>query len=187
MYYPNHELDSMGAIKFANALATLQARTPQRASVDASNMMSQIAQGAQLAQLGLHSASGLSGAASIEAIRGNDTIYGIDSGAAGVGAGVTATLTVTPQKRHVPVRIVLGAATAAAFVITDIRAGVEPILSTVGAISAAIFIQDATAPNFRSVVMEVGMDFSVTVTNITGANARFTVTVVGSFVPSYIG
>ena len=184
MYGPGHDLDSMGALKFANALATLQARTPQ---IQNFGLQPQLKEAAQLAQAGLHGASDLSAADKVEAVRGNDTIYGLDSGVAGVGAGVTATLTVTPQKRHIPVRIVMGGATAAAFVVTDIRAGVEPILSTVGAISAAIFIQDATAPNFRSVVMEVGMDFSITVTNITGANVRFTATVVSRYLPWYLG
>ena len=113
-------------------------------------------------------------------------MYGIDSTTT-IAAGATATLTVTPQKRHVPQRIVMSAVVAGNFVCTDIRAGVEPILATVGAISCAVFIQDATTPPFRAVVMEVGMDFSITVSNVTGAAERFTCTVIGKYLPSFLG
>jgi hypothetical protein len=138
---------------------------------------------AGLAREGLYGQSRLSAAAKVELARGDDVMYGLDSGAANIAAGATATVTVTPQKRHVPQRIVMSANVANNFVVTDIRTGVEPILITVGAISAAIFIQDATTPPFRSVVSEVGMDFSITVTNITGANQRFTATVLGKHLP----
>ena len=131
----------------------------------------------------MHQASQLAGAAKVELARGDDVMYGLDSGAANVAAGATATITVTPQKRHIPQRITLSGNVANNFVITDIRSGVEPILITVGAISAAVFIQDSTVPPFRSVVMEVGMDFSITVTNVTGAAQRFTCTVLGKYLP----
>jgi len=112
------------------------------------------------------------------------TIYGVDSGAAPlIAAGATATITVTPQKRHIPEKLVLSEAMAAAFLITGIFAGVEPVLATTGPISAAIFVQDSTAAQFKSVIMDVGMDFSVGVTNISGAPARFTTTVIGKPVP----
>ncbi|HUU96634.1 MAG TPA: hypothetical protein VM487_12915 [Phycisphaerae bacterium] len=110
-------------------------------------------------------------------------VYGVDSGAILLAAGVTATITVTPQKRHIPEKLSLSTAMAAAFLITGIFAGVEPVLATTGPISAAIFIQDSTFGNFKSVVMDVGMDFSVGVTNISGAPARFTCNVVGKPVP----
>ena len=111
------------------------------------------------------------------------TIYGVDSGAALIPAATTATVTVTPQKRHIPEKLVMSEAIASAFLITGIFAGVEPVLATTGPISAAIFVQDSTSASFKSVIMDVGMDFSVGVTNITGAGARFTTTVVGKPVP----
>lgn len=121
-------------------------------------------------------------AAQIEAYRGDDVIYGLDSGAAGIAAGVTAAISSSPQKRNVPQRIVVSQTVANNFVLSDIRVGVEPVLATTSALSMAIFVQDSTAPNFRAVVCEVGMDFTVEVTNVTGANARFTATVVGAYI-----
>lgn len=110
--------------------------------------------------------------------------YGVDSGAVLVPAGATALVTVTPQKRHIPEKLSLTEAMASAFLITGIFAGVEPVLATTGPISAAIFVQDSTAPAFKSVIMDVGMDFTVGVTNITAAAARFTTTVIGKPVPA---
>lgn len=110
-------------------------------------------------------------------------VYGVDSGVTLIPNGATATVTVTPQKRHIPERLVMSAAMAGNFLVTGIFAGVEPVLATTGPISAAIFVQDSTAQNFKSVIMDVGMDFSVGVTNISGADARFTATVVGKPVP----
>lgn len=122
-------------------------------------------------------------AAQIESYRGDDVIYGLDSGAPGVpsGAGSTVTLSTSPQKRNVPTRLVVSQTVANSFVLSDIRVGVEPVLATTQALSMAIFVQDSTAPNFRAVVAEVGMDVSVTVTNITGATVRFTATIVGAY------
>ena len=112
-------------------------------------------------------------------------VYGVNSGAAPlIVAGATATIIVTPQKRHIPEKLVMSEAMAAAFLITGIFAGVEPVLATTGPISSAIFVQDSTAAHFKSVIMDVGMDFSVGVTNISGADARFTTTVVGKPVPA---
>ena len=123
-------------------------------------------------------------AAQIESYRGDDVIYGLDSGAAGVpaGAGSTVTLSTSPQKRNIPTRLVVSQTVANNFVLSDIRVGVEPVLATTQALSMAIFVQDSTAPNFRAVVAEVGMDVSVTVTNISGAGARFTSTIVGAYI-----
>lgn len=109
--------------------------------------------------------------------------YGVDSGPALIGIGLTAQITVIPQKRHIPEKLSLTEAMASNFLITGIFAGVEPVLATTGPISAAIFIQDSTAPAFKSVIMDVGMQFTVGVTNISGAPARFTSTVMGKPVP----
>lgn len=192
-YLATHELDSMGAAgqlgqlkmnpNLIAALARYQngGQTPTLAAQ--SNVLGSLAAEVGVSKEGLYTASKLANAAKVELARGDDVMYGIDSGAANIAAAATATLTVTPQKRHIPQKIVLSANVANNFVVADIRAGVEPILITVGAISAAVFIQDSTIPPFRSVVMEVGMDFSITVTNVTGAAARFTATVLGKYLP----
>jgi hypothetical protein len=119
-------------------------------------------------------------AAQIEAYRGDDVIYGLDKDS--VPAGDTVAISSSPQKRNVPQRIVVSQTVANNFVLSDIRVGVEPVLATTSALSMAIFVQDSTAPNFRAVVCEVGMDFTVEVTNVTGAAARFTATVVGAYI-----
>lgn len=176
-YFPTHQLDSMGAGPFGTSYtASLVNGARNQAAGD-------LAAAAGLSKEGLFAATKLASAAKVELARGDDVMYGVDTGAGGVPAGGTATITVTPQKRHIPQRITLTAAVAGNFVIGDIRSGVEPILATVGNISAAVFIQDSTVPPFRSVVMEVGMDFSITVTNVTGAVQRFTCTVLGKYLP----
>lgn len=126
---------------------------------------------------GLRSALGR--AAQIEAYRGDDVIYGLDSNFI---AAETKAVSTSPQKRNVPQRIVCSQTVANNFVLSDIRVGVEPVLATTSNLSMAIFVQDSTAPNFRAVVCEVGMDFTVEVTNVTGAAARFTATVVGAYI-----
>lgn len=126
---------------------------------------------------------GASPAQLAEMARGADVIYGFDSGST-IANNATATLTVAPQKRHIPKRIALSSTLGTGFAMSDFRVGVEPILGTVGNINMAVFIQDSTAPNFRAVVCEVGMDVSITVTNISGGALRFTATVVGAYLPA---
>jgi hypothetical protein len=117
-------------------------------------------------------------AAAVEAAMVTDevektVVYGFDSGAVAVAAAATAVITVAPQRRHIPERLVVGAAVAANFVIADIRIGVDPVLATTGLISAASFLPDSTVNAFKSVVCEVGTDVTVSVTNISAAGARF--------------
>lgn len=131
----------------------------------------------QAVPAGLRAALGR--AAQIEAYRGDDVIYGLDDT---FTAGQTKAVSSSPQKRNVPQRIVVSQTVANNFVLSDIRVGVEPVLATTQNLSMAIFVQDSTAPNFRAVVCEVGMDFTVEVTNVTGASARFTATVVGAYI-----
>ncbi len=112
------------------------------------------------------------------------TAFGVDSGGVALIAGAaSATILVRPQKQLIPERLVMSETMAANFLITDIDAGVESLLATTGPISAALFVQDSTVLALKSIVMTVGMDFSVGVTNITAAPLRFTTTVVGKPVP----
>ncbi len=113
------------------------------------------------------------------------TAFGVDSGGVALIAGAaSATILVRPQKQMIPERLVMSETMAGNFLITDIDAGVESLLATTGPISAALFVQDSTVLALKSIVMTVGMDFSVGVTNITAAPLRFTTTVVGKPVPS---
>lgn len=157
------------------ALATAPARGPmQRLTPQAQN---------QALALGWADMGALAGANPVELARGDDVYYGLDSGAAGVAAASSASLSTTPQKRHIPKRMTVTSTVANNFVISDIRVGVEPVLATTSNMSMAVFIQDATAPSFRAVVCEIGMDFTVVVTNVTGAAARFTASVIGTYLP----
>ena len=112
------------------------------------------------------------------------TAFGVDSGGVAlIAAAASATILVRPQKQMIPERLVMSETMAGNFLITDIDAGVESLLATTGPISAALFVQDSTVLALKSIVMTVGMDFSVGVTNITAAPLRFTTTVVGKPVP----
>lgn len=142
-----------------------------------------MAPGRALSQVGPATPSPGNAAAILDAMRGDDVYYGVDSGAVAIPVGATATITVAPQVRHIPRRLVLTSNVASNFLINDIRVGVNPVLATTGSISAAIFIQDSTAPDFRATVCDVGQDFSVQVTNISGAPNRFTTTVLGRYLP----
>ena len=123
------------------------------------------------------------GAGAIEAARGDDVMFGLDSGSTPIAANASATITTQPQKRNIPKRISVSSTVADNFVLSDIRVGVEPVLATTSNMSLAAFQQDATVPDFRAVVCEVGMTFSLTVSNISGAGARFICTVFGTYVP----
>lgn len=105
--------------------------------------------------------------------------WGIDSGATPIGAGASATITVQPQKACVPITMSLSQAIADAFAIGAITVGVDPIYTTSGLSSAAIFVQNTTAPTFKRIFLQVGKNFSVTVTNVSGAGARFIATGIG--------
>lgn len=115
------------------------------------------------------------------------TAFGVDSGAVLIAAAGAATITVSPQKRMIPERLYLTATQAANFLINSIDAGVESLLATTGAISAAIFIQNSELIALKSVVMDVGMTFSVAVTNIDVAAHRFTATATGKPVAAGVG
>ena len=109
-----------------------------------------------------------------------DAVYwGVDSGAGLVAAAATITITVRPQQRCVPISMSLVEPVAENFLIGSILVGVMPILVTTGAISPAIFVQNSTAPTFKRYMLEVGTDFSVTVTNISANPARFSATAIG--------
>lgn len=181
-YFPSHENDSFAGVANASLLQALALRAPGGA-------LAQAAAQAGMTQQGLYDASQLAAATRVEQKRGDDVMYGLDSFGqlpAGCVPGIVTTILVTPQKRHVPQRIIISENMANNFVVHDLRAGVEPILIVNGVISAAVFVQNSTTPPFRSVVMEVGNTFSINVENISGALARFTATVLGKYLPAGI-
>ena len=121
----------------------------------------------------------LATAAEAERLASLTVRYGVDSGQIGVAGGATAVISVTPQKPHRPERLVLSEAVSNVFVIADIRAGVDPVLATTGAISAAEFVPNSNSPPFNAVDMPVGKTFSVAATNTWFSPARFICNVIG--------
>lgn len=127
---------------------------------------------------------GLTRAELLELAKGEDYLFGLDSGAAGVNGGITVTISTPPQKRCLPHRITVGDATITNFGCSAISIGVEPVLITTGLMSLAVFRSDSVSPSFRSVPLDVGMDFSMTVTNITLTDGlRYLVTITAKALP----
>ena len=106
--------------------------------------------------------------------------WGVDSGGVLIPAGNAATITVQPQEACWPAGMNVTGGIADNFLISGIFVGVQPLLTTTGAISAAIFVQNTTAPRFRRIFLPVGQNFSVGVVNIdTIAAHRFAATAFG--------
>ena len=120
-----------------------------------------------------------------ELARGEDQPFGLDTGAIDVPSGATATISTSPQKPCIPNRVTVGDSVSDNFACSAISVGVEPVLITVGNMSMAIFKSAATAPAFRSVPLVPGVDFSMTVTNISQNDLRYLATVMAKAMPSY--
>lgn len=97
-----------------------------------------------------------------------ETMYGINS-SGDVKKSASANCTAQPQRRTRLKKLSIDTTAAANFVIDSITVGVEPVLSTQGAIPAAVFSANSTAPVFKSVICDVGMTVTVGVTNIDAA------------------
>jgi len=108
-------------------------------------------------------------------------IYAIDSGVVLLPPSVTCYISTTPHKRHIPQRIIMSAMVANSFHITEIRAGIEPILCTSNGPVLAGLLQEGVT--FKRIIMDIGMDFTIEATNITTAPARFLCNVVGQYAP----
>ena len=106
--------------------------------------------------------------------------WGVDSGSVLIPAGNAATITVQPQEACWPAGMNVTSGIADNFLISGIFVGVQPLLTTTGAISAAIFVQNTTAPRFRRIFLQVGKNFTVGVVNIDTVNPhRFAATAFG--------
>lgn len=99
--------------------------------------------------------------------------FGVDSGATLIATTASATINVQPQQRCVPTTMTLTELIAETFIAANLTVGVKPLLITTGNISLAQFVQNSTAPTFTRIMLTPGVLFSILVTNISGASARF--------------
>ncbi len=117
-------------------------------------------------------------AEAFEMARGNEALFGMDSGATLLAPGTGGTVFTGPQKPCIPTRLVLSDNMANNFTMSNLSVGVEPILLTNGTnINLACFTPQSTASPFRSVLCHVGNTISAAITNFGGANARFIATI----------
>lgn len=98
-------------------------------------------------------------------------LIGIDSDTYKIEPAATATLTVTPAHAIIPQRLIIPEHICNLFVVNDLRAGVDPLIDT--AVSSAVFRGDSSYAFSRIVRTVIGMDLSVTVTNISAEPQRF--------------
>ena len=120
------------------------------------------------------------GAEAFEAARGDEALFGMDSGPTLIGAGLGGTVFTAPQKPVIPTRMVLSDAMSNNFTMSSLTVGVEPIFLTNGVnISLAAFTPQSTASEFRSVLCHVGNTISAVITNISGAPQRFIASIYG--------
>lgn len=153
---------------------------PQSPAALAAQYGSPTMSGIELTPTAVQAAAALSKAAQQVAADNIKDYFGVDSGAAAlIGAGATVNVVSQPQKNIIAERFWLSAATAASFVIVDIRAGVEPILITTDPVPGAMFEKDSNAPYFKAVPITVGMTFTIQVQNVGAAAARFITSVSG--------
>lgn len=108
---------------------------------------------------------------------------GFDSGAAPlIAAGAAATLTQRPQIIFRGERIVIPAAVAAFFVLTDVRVGKNSQLVSAGNIPAATFSETAFGVRLKMDTCQISQDLILQVTNIDVAGHRFLAAVIGESV-----
>lgn len=106
---------------------------------------------------------------------------GFDS-VATIAAGAAATLTQRPQIIFRPERIVVPAAVAAFFQITDVRVGKNSQLVSAGAIPAATFAETAFGVRLKMDTVQISQDLILQVVNIDVAARRFLAAMIGESV-----
>jgi len=118
----------------------------------------------------------------VELAKGDANIFGMDSGTVGIAAGTTVTISAQPQKDCVPIRLIVSDTLADTFSINQMQVGVDNIMITPGTpCSLAAFTAGSFAPDFRAQRLRAPISFSVTVTNLSGAPARFLASVFAIF------
>ena len=96
-----------------------------------------------------------------------------------VPPGATVTITVMAMNRCVPATVVMAYVTMLSFAIREIYCGVEPLLTLHRDVPMALVAQDPDR-KIKSVVCEVGMDFSVKVANVSAKPLPFIAEIFGS-------
>lgn len=96
-----------------------------------------------------------------------------------VAAAATSVLTQNPQVVYRPERLVVPAATAAFFQISDIRVGKNSQLVATGNIPAAIFSENSFGVRLKMDTCQVSQDLIVEAVNFDGAAHRFIAGMVG--------
>ena len=99
-----------------------------------------------------------------------------------VAAAATSVLTQNPQVVYRPERLVVPAATAAFFQISDIRVGKNSQLVATGNIPAAIFSETSFGVRLKMDTCQVSQDLIVEAVNFDGAGHRFIAGMVGEAV-----
>jgi hypothetical protein len=106
---------------------------------------------------------------------------GFDS-VANIAAAATATLTQRPQIVFRPERIVVPAAVAAFFQITDVKVGKNSQFVSSGAVPAATFAETAFGVRLKMDTCQISQDLIIDVTNIDIAAHRFMASMIGESV-----
>ncbi len=106
---------------------------------------------------------------------------GFDS-VATIAAGASATLTQRPQIVFRPERIVVPAAVAAFFQITDVKVGKNSQFVSSGAVPAATFAETAFGVRLKMDTCQISQDLIIEVTNIDVAARRFLASMIGESV-----
>ena len=106
---------------------------------------------------------------------------GFDS-VANIAAAATATLTQRPQIVFRPERIVVPAAVAAFFQITDVKVGKNSQFVSSGAVPAATFAETAFGVRLKMDTCQISQDLIIDVTNIDVAAHRFLAAMIGESV-----
>lgn len=106
---------------------------------------------------------------------------GFDS-VATIAAGASATLTQRPQIVFRPERIVVPAAVAAFFQITDVKVGKNSQFVSSGAVPAATFAETAFGVRLKMDTVQISQDLIIDVTNIDVAARRFLASMIGESV-----
>jgi hypothetical protein len=121
--------------------------------------------------------------AKTEPTKSREFPIGFDSGAAPlIAAGAAATLTQRPQIVFRGERIVIPAAVAAFFVLTDVRVGKNSQLVSAGNIPAATFAETAFGVRLKMDTCQISQDLILQVVNIDVAAHRFLAAVIGESV-----
>lgn len=106
---------------------------------------------------------------------------GFDS-VATIAAGASATLTQRPQIVFRPERIVIPAAVAAFFQVTDVKVGKNSQFVSSGAVPAATFSETAFGVRLKLDTVQISQDLILEVTNIDVAARRFLASMIGESV-----